>query len=199
MMEHQIKSSFQIDLIRSCVGPGRVWSIFLKFGRFKKNSISETCLFRIPLLGKSPIFTALLLRENHDFPSSGFQNKTSFLFETSQPRISLFECWDESSSDHRGWDESSSDHRDVPDALPLLPCPQDPGQPDYLLLYHSCVFSNFTQTRKVWNKLLSLRGILGYANQKKIWIFSLYEYVKLKEPLAVSAVSATETKVFHLL
>ena len=47
------------------------------------------------------IFTALLLRENHDFPSSGFQNKTSFLFETSQPRISLFECWDESSSDHR--------------------------------------------------------------------------------------------------
>ena len=85
-------------------------------------------------------FTALLLRENHDFPSSGFQNKTSFLFETSQPRISLFECWD----------ESSSDHRDVPDALPLLPCPQDPGQPDYLLLYHSCVFSNFTQTRKIW-------------------------------------------------
>ena len=32
------------------------------------------------------IFTALLLRENHDFPSSGFQNKTSFLFETRQPR-----------------------------------------------------------------------------------------------------------------
>jgi len=87
----------------------------------------------------SNIFTALLLRENHDFPSNGFQNKTSFLFETSQPRISLFECWD----------ESSSDHRDMPDALPLLPCPQDPGQPDYLLLYHSCVFSNFTQTRKV--------------------------------------------------
>ena len=86
MMEHQIKSSFQIDLIRSCVGPGRVWSIFLNFGRIKKNSISETCLFRIPLLGKSPIFTALLLRENHDFPSSGFQNKTSFLFETRQPR-----------------------------------------------------------------------------------------------------------------
>ena len=104
-------------------------------------------------------------------------------------REPMFECWD----------ESSSDHRDVPDALPLLPCPQDPGQPDYLLLYHSCVFSNFTQTRKVWNKLLSLRGILGYANQKKIWIFSLYEYVKWKEPLAVSAVSAKETIVFHLL
>ena len=136
------------------------------------------------------IFTALLLRENHNFPSSGFQNKTSFLFETSQPRISLFECWD----------ESSSDHRDVPDALPLLPCPQDPGQPDYLLLYHSCVFSNFTQTRKVWNKLLNLRGILGYANQKKICIFSLYDYyVKWKERLAVSAVSAKETIVFHLL
>ena len=32
------------------------------------------------------IFTALLLRENHNFPSSGFQNKTSFLFETRQPR-----------------------------------------------------------------------------------------------------------------
>ena len=47
------------------------------------------------------VFTALLLRENHDFPSNGFQNKTSFLFETSQPRISLFECWDESSSDHQ--------------------------------------------------------------------------------------------------
>ena len=31
-------------------------------------------------------FTALLLRENHNFPSSGFQNKTSFLFETRQPR-----------------------------------------------------------------------------------------------------------------
>ena len=28
-------------------------------------------------------FTALLLRENHDFPSNGFQTKTSFLFETS--------------------------------------------------------------------------------------------------------------------
>ena len=126
-------------------------------------------------------FYCTLLRKNHDFSSNGFQNKTSFLFETSQPRISLFECWD----------ESSSDHRDVPDALPLLPCPQDPGQPDYLLLYHSCVFSNFTQTRKVWNKLLNIRGILGYANQKKICIFSLYDYyVKWKERLAVSAVSA---------
>ena len=31
-------------------------------------------------------FTALLLRENHNFPSSGFQNKTPFLFETRQPR-----------------------------------------------------------------------------------------------------------------
>ena len=70
---------------------------FLKLEQFMKilypdsisgypDSISETCLFRIPLLGKSPIFTALLLRENHDFPSSGFQNKTSFLFETRQPR-----------------------------------------------------------------------------------------------------------------
>ena len=89
------------------------------------------------------------------------------------------------------WDESSSDHRDVPDALPLLPCPQDPGQPDYLLLYHSCVFSNFTQTRKVWNKLLNIRGILGYANQKKLCIFSFYDYyIKWKERLAVSAVSA---------
>ena len=124
------------------------------------------------------------------FSLQWFRNKTAFLFETSQPRISLFECWD----------ESSSDHRDVPDALPLLPCPQDPGQPDYLLLYHSCVFSNFTQTREVWNKLLNLRGILGYANQKKICIFSLYDYyVKWKERLAVSAVSAKETIVFHLL
>ena len=95
---------------------------------------------------------------------------------------------------------AACDHRDVPDALPSLPCPQDPGQPDYLLLYHSCVFSNFTQTRKVWNKLLNIRGILGYANQKKICIFSLYDYyVKWKERLAASAVSAKETIVFHLL
>ena len=74
MMEHQIKSSFQIDLIRSCVGPGRVWSIFLNFGRIKKNSISETCLFRIPLLGKSPIYwhnsTLLPVTQYHFIPSS---------------------------------------------------------------------------------------------------------------------------------
>ena len=37
-------------------------------------------------ISKDTIFTALLLRENHNFPSSGFQNKTSFLFETRQPR-----------------------------------------------------------------------------------------------------------------
>ena len=140
-MEHQIKSSFQIDLIRSCVGPGRVWSIFLNFGRIKKNSISETCLFRIPLLGKSPIFTALLLRENHDFPSSGFQNKTSFLFETSQPRISLFECWDESSSDHR----DMVPHREVQPGLKLRLCSVRVlplGQGTARLTFPVCRFQN---------------------------------------------------------
>ena len=47
------------------------------------------CKFYSPtdyFLVKPKFFTALLLRENHNFPSSGFQNKTSFLFETRQPR-----------------------------------------------------------------------------------------------------------------
>ena len=44
--------------------------------RFKNRSLGQLYKF----------FTALLLRENHNFPSKGFQNKTSFLFETRQPR-----------------------------------------------------------------------------------------------------------------
>ena len=67
---------------------------------------------------RSSYFYCTLLRKNHDFSSNGFQNKTSFLFETSQPRISLFECWDESSSDHR----DMVPHREVQPGLKLRLC-----------------------------------------------------------------------------
>ena len=47
---------------------------------------------------KVQIFTALCYVKITIFPPmQWFRNKTAFLFETSQSRISLFECWDESS------------------------------------------------------------------------------------------------------
>ena len=61
---------------------------------FVRQSPSWSALSRLTLKSFShftgsrfiAFFTALLLRENHNFPSNGFQNKTSFLFETRQPR-----------------------------------------------------------------------------------------------------------------
>ena len=48
-------------------------------------------------------------------------------------------------------------------------------------------------------KTLEPNGYPKKRRQKKICIFSLYDYVRWQERLAVSAVSAKETIVFHLL
>ena len=232
------------------------------------DSISETCLFRIPLPGKFPIFTALLLRENHDFPSSGFQNKTSFLFETRQPRTHVRVLgWERQRTSGYGSPQRSVEQRKYAPyfvetiffnvAVHWLWTPlcssfpvshgsalrtPDCGVGDYphvflnqvirdLCLGESCDWTSShtveaeffdvfyacsfqalsklipsclvrdccTLFYETWEEEVFVFLHLLCLKSENLYLFPFDYYVKWKERLAVSAVSAKETIVFHLL
>ena len=92
-------------------------------------------------------FTALLLRENHDFPSSGFQNKTSFLFETRQPRTHVRVL---------GWERqrTSGECRTLPSPFPS---PQDTGLLDNQTLL--CIYSQTVNRKAILEDQRFLKNI----------------------------------------